>query len=1706
MSSDDIITTGVAIDTTGINKGIERLDALAATGPKVDKALQSVEQSAAKTGKSLATLGQGSGAGLQDAAQKVDQSSKSIAQSIQRTADAAVASDKAHKEAAKSIDGIGVSAAQTAAAMRQLPAQFSDIVSSIQGGQKPLSVFLQQGSQIKDSFGGAGAAAKAMSGYIAGLVSPFSIAAAAAAGLTLAAYKGSQEAQEFRKNLILTGNAAGVTAGQLISMSEAVKSMGGGTQGRAAEILNQLASSGLIGANSLAKFADAALRMQKVGGPAAEETAAAFEALGRSPAAAAAKLNESTNFLTASLYQQIKALEDQGRTVDAARLAQEAYADTLNQRSPQLLQNLGYIERAWLAVKDATKGAADSLLSIGRELGDTDKIKALQNKISATQAGNFDKSTLPALQAQLKALQDQAKAAEQAAVAEGKKNEQVKAGIKWRDEANQYLTDAQRMQQELNRLTIEGVAAGQDVLEITKRIAFVRQQYDTGAGLEAIRRAETEREEQIKRGLDAINTLRNTGYINERTQIEEVTRLDLAAIDAKRAGLVAELDYQSKRINSEKEVEALKTQIAAVDEQRTTRQAQGVNQITEALHRQKLAIDAVNDAQREENDADWNRALVEQSKAREAIQIRLYEYSKGLKDEAEQMQLEVELMSQSNVVRNARLAQFKIELELRKQLEAINNTHYEGGDPERELARQQARVNAAKASAQAETRAYLDEWQKTADKISDGLTDALLRGFESGKGFAENLRDTVVNMFKTMVLRPVVQAIVQPVAGTIAGALGGAGGLGGLGALLTGGNAFGGAPLGGYGGVGIVGGIGGGVGGLLQSAGDWLSGGLGSLGTGPFSGLGGWLSSQGQALSSFSSGSSLLGSLGNGLGYLNALSSLSQGKLGAAAGAGLGTLFGGPIGSALGGFLGGAVDKLFGGDGKDYFGADYMRSSSAATGYRPAERAVGDRQYGFSINGARSTQVEDSLKSITDAAIGSISTLQAAFGKTGEFQLGTYFSANGDKSQGNIKLIKDGQTLAATSSGNYGSDATAAFKAYASEVAGTVRTALDGIGLPTWATHMLDGLGQAPTIEQLAGTVQQITATQAALKNLGDVMPKLSGLTDSAIESLLKSMGGIEGLTQAAQSYYQNFYSDAERSAAVTKQLSTAFEQLGLQLPTTREGFRQLVEAQDLNTEAGRNTYAALLKLNPAFASVVAATESLGTAADQSAASVAKAAQAMADAGKKVMADLADQQGDLQIDLLRAKGDTAGADSLQRQRDLAKLTAGLSAGDAIAVTAMYAYNEALKAQIKAENDATAATAAAAEKAKAIASEKSSLENQLLQLQGNTTEIRKRELEQLDLSNRTLLERIYALQDEQTAQQKTAQAAAEAEQQKLAVASQRLGLEGQLLQLQGNTAELRARELAALDPSNRALQEQINALQDQQAAAQKAAEAMQHVADVMAGLGNTRFDLENQLLSLQGNTAEVLKRTRERDLAALTKGLSAEDAAKAVAAYDYNESLKRQIEVFQDAQKAAEESARQAEQAAQAAQQLKQAWQSVTDSIFGEVQRIRELIGGTSAQSFAEAQARFTITSAQARAGDQEAAKLLPGLAQTMLTLAESQATSLFELQRIRAQAAGSLEGTGNILASRYGLSLPKFATGTNYVPQDMVAVIHEGEAIVPKAFNPAAGGSSNAEILEELRALRQEARENARSIANLQLREVQVLEQWDGEGMPAVRT
>jgi len=282
----------------------------------------------------------------------------------------------------KAYNAQGLTAKQLAANLRGVPAQFTDIAVSLQAGQNPLTVFLQQGGQLKDMFGGIGPAARALGGYVLGLVNPFTVAAAAAAALALAYKQGSDETTAFSTALAMTGNTAGTTTAQLSGLAQQI-SLTGGTVGKAAGVLAQLAASTRIPKEAFESIAVAAIAFEKATGQAAEETVKNFEKIAKDPAGEILKLNESMNFLTASTYEQIKALQEQGKVQEAAQLANEAYEGGLERTAVSVQKNLGYLETGWNAVKGAAKAAWDAALNIGREDTLDQQLKKLDDQLNA---------------------------------------------------------------------------------------------------------------------------------------------------------------------------------------------------------------------------------------------------------------------------------------------------------------------------------------------------------------------------------------------------------------------------------------------------------------------------------------------------------------------------------------------------------------------------------------------------------------------------------------------------------------------------------------------------------------------------------------------------------------------------------------------------------------------------------------------------------------------------------------------------------------------------------------------------------------------------------------------------------------------------------------------------------------------------------------------------------------------------------------------------------------------------------------------------------------------------------------------------------------------------------------------------------------------------------------------------------------------------
>lgn len=323
----------------------------------------------------------------------------------------AIAAERAEIERRSQAERRGNSAKQDAAALRGLPAQFTDVVVSLQGGQAPLTVLLQQGGQVKDMFGGIGAAAKAVGGALLAMITPLTVAAAAVSVMAIAFYKGNREAVDFNKAIAQSAGFSGATVTSFYSMQKAISSTVG-TLGSAAEALSAMQRSGKISVEQFEAIGIAAVKMEKATGQSIKDTVADFASLAKDPSNAVLTLDEKYKGLTSSVYAQITALQRSGDVISATILAQETMAASADKMADNIRANLGSIETAWKSLKEAAGFAWDAMLGVGRMKSAQDNLKELQDGLAQMEKG-AGSVYIPRLSKQFigdegkKALQDQ---------------------------------------------------------------------------------------------------------------------------------------------------------------------------------------------------------------------------------------------------------------------------------------------------------------------------------------------------------------------------------------------------------------------------------------------------------------------------------------------------------------------------------------------------------------------------------------------------------------------------------------------------------------------------------------------------------------------------------------------------------------------------------------------------------------------------------------------------------------------------------------------------------------------------------------------------------------------------------------------------------------------------------------------------------------------------------------------------------------------------------------------------------------------------------------------------------------------------------------------------------------------------------------------------------------------------------------------------
>lgn len=339
------------------------------------------------------------------------------------------------------------------------------------------------------------------------------------------------------------------------------------------------------------------------------------------------------------------------------------------------------------------------------------------------------------------------------------------------------------------------------------------------------------------------------------------------------------------------------------------------------------------------------------------------------------------------------------------------------------------------------------------------------------------------------------------------------------------------------------------------------------------------------------SGSSTAGTAGGGL--LSSIGASSGGLLSS-----IGGLFGG---NAVGGGLLSKLGGLFGGASTGGTLAGLSGMASAAMPYVGAAIAAGNLIdsviKGFS---SKKTTAQGYELAVDDGQLvgAAYQTVKKSSFWGLKKKTRTYYSDLGAEAEGDLSAtlaaITGGIASAYERVGVTVSDAVVSgfdFGAQKLDLRG-----LDSDAIAAKIATFFDDVGNAFS-DAIGGLSEDVITTFAAVKStmerLGQTFGTGLSSAANAAYDLVTGAGGLDVFNAALSVFQSNFYTAAEQASFARAQLLDAFQDLGLAMPRTARGFRDLVNAQDLTTEAGQSAYLGLLDLSAAFASVVGGISSV---------------------------------------------------------------------------------------------------------------------------------------------------------------------------------------------------------------------------------------------------------------------------------------------------------------------------------------------------------------------------------------------------------------------------------------------------------------------------------------------------------------------------------
>ena len=963
-----------------------------------------------------------------------------------------------------------------------------------------------------------------------GVITGIALAAVATYGVAL--YKVIQEEDALAKQLALTGGAMGLSFSNAMSLAQGMESVGVST-GKAMKILGEMAKVGGFTANELTLVAKAAADMQTYFGVAIEDTVKSFAKMKKDPVEAMFELAKTTGMVSTATIKSVVELKEQGKTAEATAIAIKTLADVNSQQVDRMKKDYNGFSLFMIELGKSIKSFYDEVFK--SLFYKTDPKKQLQNQIGAIEEILNGGGSIAGALARTFDREGMEKnlgvLREQLKILQSSRDMEVQRAAeqsKTQSNYQEFLKDNTSLLNKQQKMKKELDEAERKFLPLVKEGLVTQEQYNQYVANIRDKYKETNKEvNELEKYMNRIQE--SVRDISVENSLIGKQEQEITRAVKLRADLLDDPLWSKLTEQGKVNLQAA-LDILDADERRL--------KWNEEIRKVQLdSLKAYNDYREKvlETHADSLKSLMDEKRTlTENADLLSFQWSLigKTEEEAKLLTREYERQQKSK----------QAEYEYWKAISELNNKE---GLSEREraaekfildqnYAEKQRQINSETAKLAAED--YDKEFKRIRDSITDSIVTAL---FEGGKAGGQKLRSMLIAELK----KPITLAINAVVT-----------------TLMNKGMNF----LG------------------LSTPSTEQSGGGGS---GINIGAGGSLTTMvGSGLSSLGStlGIESLKNFGAGMN----LGSSALNMMGGVTGAGqLGALFADVI-PYIGWIMAAAkLLKAFKTPGEQHTGGFYSSSGQGS-----AMGLTGNEGWSRDLTKRANPEIENTVKTVVDSVISSTQAkakllgLDIALGIDAGFAANTNGKAKNKNAFGYFNLTANGETISEYVNRELGSDVPKAIEQWTADMVEAANKAL----LKGKEDLALEGETATQTLDRLANN---LTGINKAFDLLGKTVLSASLTSAEFASDLVAAFGSLESFNTAVSSYYEKYYSESERFATSQRQLTGQFTSLNLSVPATTAEFRKLVESQDLNTEAGRQMYASLLNLAPAFYEVASAIE-----------------------------------------------------------------------------------------------------------------------------------------------------------------------------------------------------------------------------------------------------------------------------------------------------------------------------------------------------------------------------------------------------------------------------------------------------------------------------------------------------------------------------------